>query len=506
MIRLTAFACLCLSLNSGVLAQNQPSRGSKPSTKAPAKPKAPEAPAAEPSAALPPLSAVELSPEYFKVPSAGLIMHLPVGSQTQTTGAGEAISTQVMAKDQSWLINIKTAVTKSHRTATEVATEVRDQLLAMVAPIEKGRDQQLKNGQTRARVLKDVSPLVIATEKPDQARPAANFYLSMPRGEKDSPIVRGYTVFEVAPGRYVTFDLAVPEPNFAAARSAFETSVGTARFADAAAASAARGSAVERGMELLGKLSAADLDAACAEMTDQWFRLYTPGKNGDDQEIAYRHVRAWKGKRGELDSARDSKHWTVEDHQEGYLIEIKARMLQEGKIFDSIGTYFMAPDRREEAWLLQMVVKDPSQRKPATWKEIGARSEKSMSVSTEGSGESRTAQPMVPEKGYLNQVEAFLLPQLLVRAKADPADYGFYEYQSTSGNGVVALRRDVLAAGGDGAWTITTTLKEDAEPQISAYSASGLLVKTTLGNGNTWVPIQLKTLADIWQAKRLPMD
>jgi hypothetical protein len=33
-----------------------------------------------------------------------------------------------------------------------------------------------------------------------------------------------------------------------------------------------------------------------------------------------------------------------------------------------------------------------------------------------------------------------------------------------------------------------------------------MLTKTVLANGNTWVPITLPSLADIWKAKRLPMD
>jgi hypothetical protein len=440
--------------------------------------------------------------------SVGLSMHLPAGAQTQTTGAGDLQSTQVMGKDQSWLISIKTATTKSHRTAHEVAEEVRDQLLAMSAPMDKSRGQPLKNGLSRAKVLRDVTPLIITTQTPEDARPACTFYVSIPRGEKESPVVRGYTIFEVAQGRYITFDLAVPEPNFALARSAFETCVGTARFADAAAASAARGGAVEAGMTFLNGLSAADLDAACATMKDQWFRLAKPLPGSEEQEIAYRHVRAWKGKRGELDTGRDSTHWAVQDHQEGYLVRIDARMLQDGKVIDSVGTYFMSPDRREEGWLLQMVVRDPSARKPSTWREIGGRSGPSMSVSTDGSGESKQAQPTVPDRGYLNQVEAFLLPQLLIHAKSKPADYGFYAYQSSNANAAVSLRRDVLAASDEktGAWTITTRLNEDSEPQNSVFAETGALVRTTLATGNTWTPITLVRLAEIWKAKNLPME
>ncbi len=498
------FAACIAALAMTAVAQGQGTKTPKPSGRPASKP----APASsiEPGS-LPPVAPVELSPDVFKGNAVGLSMHLPAGVQTQSTGYGDQ-STQVVGPNQAWLINIKTATTKSNRPAKEIAEEVRDQLLAMASPMEKARDQKLGNGPSKARVLQDIKELVIKTEHAEHARPAYSFYVSIPRGEKEPPVMRGYTIFEVGPGRYISFDLVVPEPAFAAARSAYETCIGTARFEDSAAITASRGAAVERGMNFLSGLSAEDLDAACAAMKDQWFRLYRPGKEGQEEEIAYRHVRAWKGKRGELDTGRDAKHWSAQDQQDGYLVRIDARMLQEGKIIDSVGTYFMSPDRREEGWLLQMVVRDPGSRKPATWRELGARTGASMSVATDGSGESRQSQPTVPDKGYLNQVEAFLLPQLLTRAKSSAGDYGFYAYQSSSASGAVSLRRDVLAAGteADAPWTITTRMNEDSEPQRSAFTAGGMLVRTALANGNTWLPSTLPKLVELWKAKGLPMN
>jgi len=246
-------------------------------------------------------------------------------------------------------------------------------------------------------------------------------------------------------------------------------------------------------------------------MKDQWFRLSKPGKNGeaDAQEVAYRHVRAWKGSRGEIDPSRSRDKWATEDKQAGYLVRIDARYLEGDKVIDSIGTYFMTPDRREEAWLLQMVIKDPSQRKPATWREVGARAGSSMNVVTDGSQESKAAQPQVPDRGYIAQVEAFLLPQLLLHGKgADRAgDYGFYSYQSEFGK--VQVRRDIVSAiqGGPGPWQIRTQMNEDRPPQLSLYSDRGDLLKTTLPDDRgVWSATTLEKLGQIWKAKGLPMN
>jgi hypothetical protein len=132
-----------------------------------------------------------------------------------------------------------------------------------------------------------------------------------------------------------------------------------------------------------------------------------------------------------------------------------------------------------------------------------------MNVVTDGSQESKAAQPQVPDRGYIAQVEAFLLPQLLLHGKgADRAgDYGFYSYQSEFGK--VQVRRDIVSAiqGGPGAWQIRTQMNEDRPPQLSLYSDRGDLLKTTLPDDRgVWSATTLEKLGQIWKAKGLPMN
>jgi hypothetical protein len=245
--------------------------------------------------ALPPITPVKLADDPFRIGSVGLTMHLPADVQVQTTGTGDLTSTQIMPKDKTWLINIKTPVTKTTKSAEIVAAEVRDQLLAMSAPMEKDKNQPLKNGASQARMLQDLTPLSITTERPDQARPATRFYLQMPRGEKDTPVVRGYTIFEVGPGRYTSFDLTAPEPTFTAARAAYESCIQSVRFEDTRTMEAARASAVEAGMAFIGGLTSADYDTACGVVKDQWYRLSRPQVGREEQEVAYRRVAGLEG-------------------------------------------------------------------------------------------------------------------------------------------------------------------------------------------------------------------
>lgn len=521
--RPTTIALLAVAATTASAWAQPQTKPSKPAPKQPAAkaPTQPAAPASTTSTAPTPApgqaTAVPLSETPFRINSVGLSMHLPVGAVAQTSGTGDQSSAQIIAQDSSYLIEIRTPRSKNEQQTTDaVAKEVLKQLLASVGVIdrkvEKDGTINEKVVSTEGTIVEPIKAFLLPTESPLESRPGSRFYVRLPRGKGEAAVIRGYTVFQVSPGRFVTFDLATPEPNFAAAKTVYETVVATARFADPAALSASRGIAVQTGVEFLSKLSAADLEAACAAANDQWYRIYKPstsGADGDAQEVAHQHITARRAQRGAMDPTRPESKWTAADRDQGYLVRIDARLLQDNKVIDSVGTYFMTLDRREEAWNLQMVIKDPAYRKPATWSEIGGRIGTSMTVKTEGSGESAVAAPTVPDQGYINQVEAYLLPQLLIRgAQADATghagEFGFYSYLSQQNK--VCLRRETLAQPQDraGAWLLTTKLNEDQDPQVSIYNERGQLVKTTLPNGNIRIPITPQRLMDIWTSKSLP--
>jgi hypothetical protein len=457
-------------------------------------------------------------------------MHLPVGAASQISGSGDQLKAQIMAADQSWLISIQTPTSRNTKaTAETVAEAARDQLLASAGVPDRTIDREGRihdkggqNGErlasTQAQVIEDVKKVVLTGAAPQESRPAARFYVKLPGAGKEA-VVRGYTIFMLEPGRFVTFDLATPESNFAKARAAFETCVATVRFADASKQDAERGVAIKTGAEFLNSLSETDYDAAVKSLSDQYFRMYKPapgGADADAQEIAYRRIRAWKGKRGQIDPSRVEAKWSATDRQDGYLVRIDARFLEEDKansqqlrVIDSVGFYFMSTDRKEEAWNLTMVIRDPSTRHPATWREVGARSGTSMNVVTDGSGESKASQPTVPPEGYITQVETFLLPELLIpRRKADDkghaGEFGFYSYQSEFGR--VRMRTDKLgqAQNRAGAWVLESKLNEDRDPQTAIYNEHGDLIQATLTDDTVWTPVAAQRLMDLWASKKLP--
>ncbi len=462
---------------------------------------------------------IAMAKEPFRLDSVGLTLNLPEGAIAQSTRAGDQLAVQLTPAppDSSWLVNIQTPMSKNEAlTAEEVATEVLNQLLGSVGVLDRkvtgdGKIVE-KVTSTSGTVLEPVRAFEVAGISPELRRPGARFYVKLPRGAGETAMVRGYTVFRIAPGRFVTFDLATTEPYLAMAKLAYETTVGTARFADLASMAASRGAAVESGIDFMNRLSPSEYDAAIESLKDQYYRLYVPASTGADNdatEIAYRRVRATKGMRGEITAGANPSTFKGTDRQQGYLVRIDARYLQGQRVVDSVGIYFMTPDRTEEAWTLQMAIREPGQPKPAVWREIGARDGLSMSVTLSGTGEKdQTWRPVVPEVGYITMVESFLLPQLLIGSKAKPGERAFYTYQSKYPDHKIRLRRDMLAQVADrnGAWKLTTRHSEEEDPQVSIYNERADLVQIALPDSSVMAPTTLQRLADIWRNKNLPMD
>jgi hypothetical protein len=356
--------------------------------------------------------------------------------------------------------------------------------------------------------------------------------VKLPQGEREPALIRGYTIIRVQPGKFVTFDLATTEPQYAAAREVYEVMLGTVHFADPTELTASRGAAIESGVAMLAGLQTADYERAIATMTDQWYRVFIPSQGGldaDAQEVAYKRVRAWKGQRWQLDPQARGSGAGAGNRQEGYLVRIDSRLLQRPDrstddpskltVVDTIATYFMSADRQEEGWLIQVIMRDPRQRKPVIAKEMGGRSGRSMNVSVTGAMGDTIWKPLVPDRGYLTLVESVLLPQLLIASRT-PGELGFYTYRSDRVDAnKISLRRDTLEEVADraGAWRITTRLNENDSagegrtgagmgPYFTLYNERGELIQTSFADGTIQTPTTLQRLSDLWRNKGLPMD
>lgn len=439
----------------------------------------------------------------LRIESLGLSMQVPVGSKLSTSKLGAAeVATAITDGAGEWIIRVQ--VSESSNKALTIE-EVSDKVVADIfAPFSRGAGDGPRIVDREVKVLLRDAKLEIA------GKAAARSYVRTPApaaAPTNDPLVFGHTIVALSPGRFILFELVATEARFPRAREIYETVIATANLADPAELESSRLAAIAAGQRFIEGLTTEDYEAVLggSKPVERWQRLYLPARTGTDAdatEIAYRRVRTWVGHRGDLNPKRERARWSALDHQDGYLVRIDSRFLQEGITYDSQAIFFMTPDRDEESWSINMAVTEPGAAKPAVFTETGVRSRAIMNVETNARGVNESIMPTVPTEGYITQVEHYILPQLLAR-QGIPAEFGFYVFQSPSGD--VRLRRDTVDRA-DRGWTITTQMTEDMKPQTAGYTPEGALRSITLGDGRVWEPIESRKLLQLWKQKGLPLD
>ncbi|MEM9064164.1 MAG: hypothetical protein AAGB51_01600 [Planctomycetota bacterium] len=444
---------------------------------------------------------VTLSDQPVALESGRVRFYPPAGSTWQRfRGLGNG-STQVTAEDQSWFINVQTpASTNLDQTAADVADAISQQLLQSqsgprLTPTLLSRERNLiVNGLTAER-----------------------FYVRQPQPGKGNrpgtPIIRGYTVLPLEPGLFATFELVTTEPSFADSRATFETVVATVEVVDPDDDQASLASATDAAKSFLTDLTSEDYLRAINANTNAWHRLAEPASTGritDDRELSYRRVNARVGNRGELAQSAGGNQLASPQNERGYLVGIDSRYLTPEQIVDSRGTFFMTSDRRREAWVLTLTIRDRANPKstPLIWTERGVRENDQLRVRvTQSDGSVAAFDPTVDPDITLTQVERFLLGDLLVAAGAS-GDHAFQHWSSNTTS--VTQRRDTITRLPESI-TVSSTMGADTRAQITRYNPDGSFRSTALPTGAhqqpaVWTPVQPQRLAGIWRDKGLPID
>lgn len=353
--------------------------------------------------------------------------------------------------------------------------------------------------ESRARVLLREKGLVVA------GRPASRFYVEFP--EADRTRIRMFTLVDAGAGQMVSFDLMCEPADEPESRLAYLAVLRSAQFSGNTRVAAARAIAIESIEALLASLTHSDYERALAGVHDRWDRLSVPADTGllmDDSERGYRWIRAWRGRRGETNPERSEDSWSEEDRVEGYLVRMDGRMVErdlagQWTLIDTRIICFMTPDRQHETWTASTTFRQGESR-PIVNTEFGVRDGETMKIARRGST-SNTFQPAVPPRGYLNQVEFYLLPQLLIGKEARTT-YGVYAY--AGGDTSVRYRQFELEAGqGQAAWRLSTELGEQAR-SISLYESDGEFLGSERGDGSRWTPTTRDDLLELWRRKGLP--
>ncbi len=469
---------------------------------------------------------VELASEPVRLESVALTFYPPANARVQTTSVGGSSSIEIYpdnaSKDNAWYMVIKAPRVSGERTAAQEADGALVDLIAangLVFDAAKGiKGPQIKEMWEKNQIKNlgnflGFQGLVQSRNRELEFEgfpsKAEQFFLSLPSGANQEPLMRGLTVVKVGPDRFVTFELFTTKPYFEQAKDIYTVLLHAAKIGDPAAIARQRGDAITAGIGLFDTLTAQDFDAIISAYGERWERRYKPAASsdpGDATELGYRCIKVWKGKRGELDPDRKIKTFTDLESQEGYLVRIDARLIEGKDLIDSRSMFFVSPDRAEESWSIGLGVQGMDRTNRRSYSEIGVRSGKNLSVTVAGTGNPGiTSKPVIESAGYISRVDSYLLPQILVRTGLQ-GDFGFYVFQSDTGN--IKMRRDVISQPSDrpDCWTLQTRLSEDGKLQTSTYTSQGVLLSSSLPDGSVWEPTDIRRLETLWKTKGLPMN
>ena len=431
---------------------------------------------------------IELENSPMRIDAMNLNIYLPKGSITETTSFGNNSTMGIGLPNKIGVMLIKEQrTTDPDLTLAQVADNIITQLTRFASSRTGkvlSRDPSLKIG----------------------LRTGERFYIRIPGTDGKADAVRGMTIFQSEPRRFVIFDLTTTYADFDKARAYYETSLATMDLGNPSKDDVRRSAAIKKMFAFLDVRSVEHYQQALTGKKDRWERLYLPSPTGDEMdatEFGYRKIKSWGGFKGEL-SEKPKRSWNDDDRSIGYFVQIDAMALEDDIRVDTRATFYMSEDTEEESWTIKMSLRRDGEQTTSII--TGARSEKSMVIVLDQKGETPVkTHPMIQGEGYLSQVQSYLIGTMLAK-NADPGEYASYAYNSAQGT--ITLRWDIVEQPEDtpDLTRITTKVSDDTPPTVTLYDTHGDLLRVRLANGRIWEPIELDRLIKLWKKKGLPLE
>lgn len=468
---------------------------------------APEAgrPASRPPASEPVPTTFRFVDELTMLEEIG-VSYLPIEGAVTVTTTGSNAAARIELPDRAGTI----AVYHSQHPSRTIEDWRRD-ILAKFNVDKSSATRYSKEtlDRLRERILIHDPERVIATD----GRELRPFYVRTPPARTGDPdMVRGYTIANPFPGRFIIFELFTSADRHDRAIPMFEAIVGTARFADPTTELSRRRAAITAGQAALGRLSADDYRRIFGDFGARWQRCYKPSGTGsrlDDTEVGYRRITAEIGHLGDLQPRKPRDRWNQDERREGLIVRLDGRFIHEGTIVDTRAIYFLEFDLESETWVATTRIA-PKEGRPEVAREEGFRRGTQMRVKVEAPhAPPGDITPTLPgggrKDGFLSIAESILLPQLLIEAGV-PLDAAFYIYDQSSG--LVQLREVSLSRplGADAGWQVSQRSASAPAPSVGVYTGEGRLVRLEDAGGNRWEPIEYEALLRLWKDKGLPTD
>lgn len=456
--------------------------------------------AAQPVFPEPDPSSVTLADEPLRLDAIGLSVTPPLGSTSHTQSIGGRVTSSIILPDKAGVVSIQRRTTTREDLSL---MEIEEALLKKTLDLPDGVTGVTIETRVETGIGESLgrSPFISAA-----GRIIRPFYVRL-NDVGDDPY-RGFAIIRTSSLDFVLFQLFAPEPTFEQARVMFEVMLQTTTLDDAGETDDRRGELVTAGVDLFSRLTHADYESVVKDFPEQFERIYRPAPGGaaaDEQEVGYRRVRAWLGHRDELTEKEPPQTGTTREPT-GYLLRIDGLvLLDDGRRADSRSIYYLSRDRRQEAWSVEMAIRQIGRSRPEVWSELGARSGRSMSVQiSQGGSSSHTVRPLIEGPGYLSRLESFLAPQLIIQA-GKPGEYAYYTYDQTAEVNTIRYVEAERVADRPDLWRITTR-RLDEQFEAADFNEYGRLIRSETSDGLIKRPIEFDRLYSIWQSKGLPLD
>ena len=350
-------------------------------------------------------------------------------------------------------------------------------------------------------------------------RPAGLLYTSLREGtgEDEVSAVQGYFLLQTSPKEFIVISSLLAEADYASVPALLERSFRTMELLSADQLSEGRIARMGRGEHFLEGLDEDALRRALDPApkggglpAPRWYRISRVDPAGEVQEVGYMTMTAIEAAQGAANPDRKEASWSAEEREPGLLARVQLRTLLDPKgesVSDTDARYWVRWDRQREFWTVRTTLRKG--RLTQSSAQLGIRtapkpgSPRPMLEVTEVSQTTAGGEPRrwaLPERGYLSQAEALLLPRLLPRADA-PSEFGFYWYDSRSGR--LAQRVDTKRDVPGGAEVGTRQTLES--PVIDArVDARGILLRRSGDDGSVVEAISGEALLELWRKKGLP--
>jgi hypothetical protein len=450
---------------------------------------------------------IEFADESVVLESAGLTIPIPLGASSERTRVGTANTVKIIGRDTTWQLNVQTP--RFANPDATPASVLEDLVVALFE--QSGQVYDATPGQARliaykGRIVEPMKEISLPS-----GLPAQRIYITFPPdGVSNDPakqveIIRGYTVIKVTSEQYLSFELITPRPDFERNRPTYEAIIAGCAIEDPTMANASRKAAIDAGARILRDLSESDLTQLIKANGERWERLHMPSQTDHDSDATEKGYRRFKASIGPSPLSRGSG-------EDGFLLKINARLLMEDSVVcDSEGVYFLGKDRSRESWTVKNTIRDlnpnpQARKKPMTTTEFGSRDGKSVSVRIDGeTGKPLFARPIIEGDGYISQIEAWLLPQVLVRSGI-ATDFAFYQYRSEKQQ--ISFRRDDVTQPADtpNVWIIRSRMSDRGLEQVMTLNSKGQPLRTVLPDKSVWEPTTVEKLTRLWKDKGLPVD